>query len=121
MPADHRIVPERNLMIVEAHGEITDDELVRVMHAGRADPAFSTGLDLLGDFRYADLSGVSTATVRALGEGSLLRGRRALVLPAGVGYGIGRMYSAYAARGADSIAVFTRLEEAEEWLGIAPG
>jgi len=125
MPVDYTIDAERQLVYSRAWGEVTDAELLD--HQGRLalDPRFNADFSQLLDFVGVTSHGGLTASgIRAIAQRHLYgpHSRRAIATPDATGYGLARMFETYRdiAGGEEQIRVFTSLDDAWKWLGMAP-
>ena len=61
-----KIDPEKNLIRVRCSGGFAMSELIEQMKRIYADPAFRPGMDMLGDYREAELTGESGSEAKSV-------------------------------------------------------
>jgi hypothetical protein len=132
MPIEYRVDHDRRLVLAEAHGTLSTDEIFRYQREVWSRP------DVIGYDELADMSDVRDVTQTTPGRMRELAGlsasmdpergrsRFAIVAPQQEIFGLGRMYEAYrglANRSTKRVAVFRDRVEALRWLsgeGAAP-
>src|SRR5262245_27846990 len=125
MPIDYRVDHERRLVLAEAHGAVTADDIFSYQREVWSRP------DVGGYNELVDMSDVekivepSSDGMRRLAKLSAqtdpARGgtKFAIVAPQDFAFGLGRMYEAYRAldpRSTKELAVFRTREDAFQWL-----
>jgi hypothetical protein len=125
MPLQFQVDHGRRLVLCEAHGTLTREEILRYQQDVWSRP------DVKGYDEMVDMSDVDTAIVtspaamRELAELSASmdpargRSRFAIVAPQAAIFGLGRMYETYRemnGRSTKQVAVFRDRAEAVEWL-----
>ena len=125
-PISHAILPEKGLVISTWTGKITDADILPGYRALYEDPRWRPGMHEVGDLRNADLSGVTTFGFRRLQKVvasylSDFKGtfRTAILVPdAGLSFGLGRVYEAYAGGSPEEVQLCESVAEVEAWLGV---
>lgn len=122
MPAGFQIDAERGLIVSQASGVVTEDDLREHQTKLRQDPDFDPGYDQLWDFRDVTEISVSSEAIRDLARARSFDpgARRALVAVSDVGFGVARMFAALHDDAPEEVQVFRSVEEARDWLGTAP-
>jgi hypothetical protein len=118
MPTEHVIDASRGLVRSRAWGELSSNDLVAHYASLAADPAFQRHFQQLGDLRDVVSFTVDSRVIAAEAATPLFAPnvRRALVANTDVGYGLARMFAAYAEGAAQHVRVFRDIAEAEAWL-----
>jgi hypothetical protein len=121
MPTSYAIDAGKRLVRSRAWGVFSAAELIEHYRSLSADPAFDSTYSQLGDLRDVERFDLEEPMIgrEALNSIFAPKALRALVAPAYVGYGLARIYSAYAELVPQNIRVFRELAEAEQWLGLA--
>jgi hypothetical protein len=90
------------------------------------DPEYEPGMSKLIDLREADSVGRSGNALTTIGdlltrqyEGSSVTTRIAIVAPADLSFGLGRMYGMLTDDAPQKVGVFRSVEKAVEWLGVS--
>jgi len=110
------------LVIHEAEGPLSLDEIESEVQATLANPAFRPGMKTVWDLRDASIATLSEDAVRSLIEFNLVRkeqrggGRAAIVASQDADFGIARMFQAYAEALPWETMVFRGLDDALPWL-----
>ncbi len=110
------------LVIHEAEGPLSLDEIQSELQATLANPAFSPGMKTVWDLRGASIAALTERAVRSLVDFNLVRkeqrggGRAAIVASQDVDYGVARMFQAYAEELPWETMVFRGLDDALPWL-----
>ena len=122
MPCSFAFDAARGLMIVRASGTLTYDELLDARTRGAADPSFNRLLPTLADFREVTGFEPRVAMLRKIAENPVIsrNTKLAILPPPGQPWGAARLFAAYAKFVGRPVEVFTKLEDAERWLGVAP-
>ena len=130
MPIEYRIDHERRLVIAAGHGTVTDADVFGYQNEAwsGAKPA---GYDEVVDFtRVSHIALPSIERVRELATLSAtmdppgVSSKLAIVAPADIAYGLGRMFQVYRELQSEStkeVAVFRTLDEARAFLGLDDG
>lgn len=123
MPVEYRIVPELRLVVSRATGVVSEEELNAHYARLKADPAFDPTYQQIADARgVTDASAVRGDLPRRTETRGFAPGaRRALIAPAGHLYGLARQHTTLAGLRGDTTEAFSTVDEAEAWLGLAPG
>jgi len=121
MPISFEIVPSIQLVVNQASGVVTDDELIAVVVEIGKHPQFEPHFKQFYDLRGVTDFQVSSPGVRRLAAANPFRkgSRRALLCAADVVYGMARMYEVFSDDRADELYVFKDLEDALDWLQIS--
>lgn len=124
MSVEYRIDTTRGVVFSTWHGKLTAEDLNDVARHLRSDPAFNP------DYRQlVDLSNVTgvTASFDAMrhyasdphGDPFSGKGRRALIAPHNLTFGMARMYEALREdKDQGGLRVFRTLQEGLQWLGL---
>jgi hypothetical protein len=122
MPCSFAFDAARGLMIVRASGTLTYEELLDARTRGAAHPSFNPSLPTLADFREVTGFEPRVATLRKIAENPVIsrNTKLAILPPPGQPWGAARLFAAYAKFVGRPVEVFTKLEDAERWLGVAP-
>ena len=121
----YTIDTSKNVVRAVGSGVLTDEDVMTHRKKLTADPAFSLQMCELSDIRGVTEFQVTPAGVRVMVAADvkmLAAGgmhRLAIVADENVAYGMSRMYQTLGEPNIRTVGVFRRLEEAEEWLGIA--
>ena len=115
----------KNVVRAVGSGVLTDDDVMAHRKTLTADPSYSSQMRELSDIRQvtdflvtpAGVRVMVAADVKMLAAGGMHK--LAIVADENVAYGMSRMYQTLGEPNIRSVGVFRRLEEAEEWLGIA--
>lgn len=93
MPADYDIDPARARVTSRLSGRVTDDDVIALQQRLLGDPGFLPAFDHLIDATDVTAVDVTAAVVRRLVElvPPERAGRRVIVAPADVTFGLGRM------------------------------
>lgn len=120
MPAKYQIDVERKLVISQAWGVVTDDDVREHNRALRADPLFDPTYRQLIEMSGITKDLVDIETKREVSENQFFAPgvRRAWVSSDDFSFGMARMYAVAAEREGQTIGVFRERSEAEEWLGL---
>jgi hypothetical protein len=123
MPISYRIDAERNLVLAEAHGVLTDDDIINFRKRLLEDPAFQPGMHELSDYRRAERHELTTEGLQRFIEHdkSVMEKlgsdyRIAIVTRSDLHFGFSRMYIAGVSDILPEVQVFRDIDEAEAWL-----
>ncbi len=123
MPISYRIDSERNLVLAEGSGVLTDDDLLVFRKRIINDPAFHSGMRELADFRAVEKHVHTTEGLNRFLEQEkkyaeiLGRDYRiAIVTGSDLHFGFSRMYIVGVADTLPEVQVFRDMDEAEAWL-----
>ena len=122
MPVNYVIEPEHRLVCMTATGKITTVHMLEFYRTLRADPGFRPEYDQIADFREAVPDGILGNQMGLSLDASpyLASSRRAYVVSPGLGYGMGRMASAFAEERRITSRLFDDVAEARRWLQVRP-
>jgi hypothetical protein len=122
MAISHQTDPERDLVILVAQGEITDEDLVTCRADLVKNSLFRQGMKILADFRAVEKLSLSMEGVFQRVEGDrslepeLKDSRQAVVTSSDLLFGMVRVYQARMSEIFEKIEVFRDLGKAEAWL-----
>lgn len=118
----YRIDKERRLVTTSAWGVVTRDDVFSHQEKITADPDFVPTYSQLLDFTRMTKLEFTAADVKAFAAKRIFAptAKRAIVVPDLELFGLARMFEILRdAKGDEGIRVFTKIEEAKEWLGVA--
>jgi hypothetical protein len=121
MPSAYKIDKEQRLVTSSAWGVVTRDDVFSHQEKITADPDFVPTYSQLLDFTRTTELKFSAADVQAFAVKRIFapNAKRAIVVPDGELFGLARMFEILRdAKGDEGIRVFTKMEEAREWLGV---
>lgn len=124
MPIDCRIDEEDGIVYTTLTGEVDEDEIVKALSGIITSPSYRPGLDGLVDLRGHNAT-QSSAAVRRIAElmtrhhAEIGHSRAALVVSDELGFGLARMYQAFAQDSSIETRIFYELAEANDWLGLS--
>jgi ferric-dicitrate binding protein FerR (iron transport regulator) len=124
MSASYEIDLDRRLVIAVFSGDASVADAEEIMRQLYADPRHSFALNRVYDCRETTRL-PSISELRALADlfrrraDSKVRTRRAIVVPRGAAYGLGRMLQALLDLAGFELNIFTDLEEAVAWATAA--
>jgi hypothetical protein len=124
MPMSYRIDPEQALVLTEAWGVLTDQDILAHKTKLLNDPAFGPHLAQLSDIRQIERLEVTTAGVRAMVEHDAAHTdrreghRMAFVVSGDSVFGMARMYQ-LTGNQESNVGVFRTMEEARAWLATS--
>lgn len=131
MAYDYRIIPDENLLVITGSGEITADDIHRVVTAFQKDPSWHPTMNMLVDWRrvtavHAEPEQVERLAADALGPdqmelGTPLGPSAAVVLGSHEHTRVPMMYYTYLRKSGLKAKIFYRMDEAAKWLGISSG
>jgi hypothetical protein len=118
--ASYSIDRPRRLVRSRAWGVLSNDDLRQHYYRIMADPAFKPDFRQLADLRDVEQFTIDVPEIRAAANVQVFDAgtRRAFVAPDDVGFGLSRMFSAYADMIGQNVCIFRDLAAAEEWLGV---
>jgi hypothetical protein len=122
MPITYQIDPERNLVLVEGHGVLTDKDFPKFRAKLFSDPLFQPGMKELADYRSVERHELTTdGFIKFLEQekddsASLIDYRIAVVTTSDLHYGFSRMYMSMMEEYLGEMRVFRDMEEAKAWL-----
>jgi hypothetical protein len=124
MPITYRIDPVQRVILTEASGVLTDEDVLAHKALLLKDPAFDPTYGELSDIRKIERLEVTSAGVQAMAQHDATNAdkrhghRLALVVSGEVVYGMARMYQIVSQQEDSGVGVFRTIDEASEWLGI---
>jgi hypothetical protein len=120
LPAKYVIDVERKLVVSQAWGALTDDDVREHYRALSGDPLFDPTYRQLVDMSEITADLVDTSTKQRASQNQIFVPgvRRAWVASRDYTYGMARMYAVAAESQGQTIGVFRDRGEAEEWLGL---
>ena len=116
-----KIDKTKNIAHIKLTGSLNSKEILDAFDAVVADNEYKQGMGRLWDFREADLSSLTTDTVKQMAQYSLKFPpgindvRVAFVTSRPLEYGLSRMFE-MASRAKTPISVFESIEEAQKWM-----
>ena len=122
MPITYQIDSERNLVLVEGHGVITDKDFPKFRTKLISDPLFRPGMKELADYRSAEKFDLSTDGLSKFLDLEIsiapLMGdyRIAIATCSDLLFGFVRMYMTEIGETLPNVNVFRDIDEAEAWL-----
>ena len=122
MPISYRIDPERNLVLVEGSGVVTDDDLIEFRSSMVNDPLFQSDMKELSDFRSVERhehnrEGYNKFIEQEKSYASLLGDYHiAIVTGSDLHFGFSRLYQAHVVEVLPHVNVFRDMDEAKAWL-----
>jgi hypothetical protein len=122
MPSAYKIDKEQRLVTSTAWGVVTRDDVLSHQEKITADSDFTPTYSQLLDFTRTTKLEFTTADVQAFAARRIFAptARRAIVVPDMESFGLARMFEILRdAKGDEQIRVFTKMEEARAWLGLA--
>ncbi|MEO7458438.1 MAG: hypothetical protein ABIY52_19415 [Gemmatimonadaceae bacterium] len=122
MPESYEIDVPNGIVTCRAWGEFTNEELRGHYRRLLADPQFHSRYCQLGDVCGVTTFTVDSETIEATARMGVFDAGvpRAFVAPPGVGYGLARMFSAYAQSQGQALEVFHDLATARAWMMAHP-
>jgi len=126
MPISYRIDKAARVVICTHAGMTSDADFIHTYKSLFNDPEYEAGLSKLIDLREADSVGRSGKALMAIRdlltiqyEGSSVTTRIAIVAPADLSFGLGRMYEMLTDDAPQKVGVFRSMQKAVEWLGVS--
>lgn len=124
MPITHEILTKSRVVKSTHVGLVDDDEFLASYRKLFTDDAYELAFDRLIDLRRADSTRRSATALKAVAalisrsyEGRDLAPKTAVIAPADISFGLGRMFAAFAAMAPGEVEVFQSPEDALAWLG----
>jgi hypothetical protein len=120
----YNIDPERRLVETRVSGETSLEEVEEYLHRLTSDPAYHPDYVTLVDVRETPTL-FTASELRALSDfvrshSALTRARQAVVAGTDAAFGLMRMYEVFTADLPRPFRVFRNLNDACEWLSLAP-
>jgi hypothetical protein len=126
VPISCRIDKAARVVICTHTGMTSDADFIQTYTSLFNDPEYETGMSKLIDLRKADSVGRSGKALTIIGdlltkqyEDSSVTTRIAIVAPADLSFGLGRMYGMLTDDAPQNVSVFRSVEKAVEWLGVS--
>lgn len=122
MPISYRIDPERNLVLVEGSGVITDDDLIEFLSKRMNDPLFRPDMKELADLRDVQRDELTTDSFQQFFDrqkkytAELTDHRVAIVTTSDLHFGFTRIFISMMGEYSGNMQVFRDMEKAEAWL-----
>jgi hypothetical protein len=127
MPISYWIDTNRNLVLAEGYGVLTDDDILNFRKEMLEDPTFRPGMRELSDYRRVERHEHTTEGLhRFIEHEKTVRHqlgsdyRIAIVTRSDLHFGFSRMYIAGVSDTLPEVQVFRDLDEAEAWLFAPP-
>ena len=126
MPITYQFDASLNVLLVEMHGIITDEEVLHYAKTVTTDPEIPRIHHELIDGREVEVPQASTDSLRRVAatfrdaERAPEGVKIAFVASSDVAYGIARMYQAFRTGSEAAFHVFREMGEARDWLGLPP-
>jgi hypothetical protein len=123
MPVTYEIDAARAVITMRAHGAVTSDEFQATREAIQADPGHDPGFKYLVDLRDVQRFAMSGDDVDMLANDRTSLYFEpgtpcAVVTDSDEAFGLSRMYQMMRGGGAEDLRIFTKMAEAEQWLGL---
>ncbi len=122
MPISYRIDPERNLVLVEGSGVITDDDLFKFLSKRMNDPLFRPNMKELTDLRDVERDELTMDSFQRFFEqqkkytADLKDHRVAIVTDSDLHFGFTRIFMSMMGEYSVNMQVFRDMDAAEAWL-----
>ncbi len=126
MPITYRFDASLNVLFVEMHGIITDEDLLQYAKAATTDTEIPRLYHELIDLREVQVPEASTDSLRRVAttfqdaERTPESVKIAFVATADAAYGVARMYQVFRASSRAAFHVVRKMGEARDWLGLPP-
>jgi hypothetical protein len=126
MPITYRYDGSLNVLFVEMHGVITDEEILQYAKTATTDTEIPSLYHELIDLRGVEVPEASTDTLRRVAttfqeaERGPTGVKVAFVASSDAAFGMARMYQAFRADSKTELNVFREMGEARSWLGLPP-
>lgn len=130
MAYEYRIIAEENLLLITGLGEISAEDIHRVVTAFQKDPAWNPSMNMLVDWRRVSDVQVDDADAARLADealgpeqmqlGTPLGPSAAVVLSSHAHARVPMMYHTYLRKSGLKARIFFSIEEAAKWLGVSP-
>jgi len=124
MPIEYDIITDKKLVLAKGSGVITGIDVIRHLDALAVDDRYKAPMKKLVDYRTIDSIRISLKEAYSIAQkkiklASVFSGERcAFVSPTDVTYGSSRVHQALVDGAGLKTAVFRRIEDALEWLGV---
>ena len=115
----------RRLILSNASGTLTDEDVIKYTDWVRSDPTLAE-YDMLMDLRGVEQVQVTSEGLRGAAVRIPTRDeaeehyRIAIVAESDLAFGMSRMYETFRARAVGEVRVFRDISKARAWLGIEP-
>jgi hypothetical protein len=126
VPIAYRIDKAARVVVCTHTGTTSDADFIRTYTSLFDDPEYEPGMSKLIDLREADSVGRTGKALTTIGdlltrqyEGSSVTTRIAIVAPADLSFGLGRMYDMLTNDAPQKVGVFRSVEQPVEWLGVS--
>jgi hypothetical protein len=126
VPISYRIDKAARVVVCTHTGKTSDTDFIQTYTSLFNDPEYEAGIPKLIDLRKADSVGRSGNALMVIGDvlkrqyaGSSVKTRIAIVAPADLSFGLGRMYDMLTNDAPQKVGVFRSVEKAVEWLGVS--
>ena len=118
MPESYEIDAAEGVVVCRAWGQLTNEELREHYRRLLKDPDFRPSYSQIADLCDVTAFTVDSETIEATARmGVFDPGTpRVFVAPPGVGFGLARMFSAYATSRGQVLEVFSDMKKARAWL-----
>jgi hypothetical protein len=122
VPAAYELDLTCQLVRTHEWGVLTDEDLRVLYEKIRTDPAFEPTFRQLCDLREVTKITTTADALRSLAQTNTFSpgSRRAFVVGRTVDFGLARMFQAYSEVEGQTVEVFREMNDALEWLGLAP-
>ena len=126
MPINHRFDGGLNVLFVEMHGVITDDDLLHYAKTATTDTDIPGPHHELIDLRGVQVPEASTDSLRRVAatfrdaEQAPKGVKIAFVASSDAAFGMARMYQAFRTGSEAAFHVFREMGAARKWLGLPP-
>jgi len=126
MPITHRFDASLNVLFVEMHGILTDQDILQYAKVATTDTEVPGPYHELIDVREVQVPEASTDSLRRVAatfrdaERAAEGVKIAFVASSDAAYGIARMYQAFRTGSQAAFHVFREMGEARSWLGLPP-
>ncbi len=120
MPSTFSIDTEQRVILAEASGLLTIDDLISAQRRMQEDPDYDNAFRFLLDLRDVTEVQISSEELRLLADKSSFdsTAKRAYVVPSELVFGMARVYSAFTTADPGALQIFRDMDEARSWLGI---
>ncbi len=120
MPVSYRIDPRSRIVFTDAHGALTDADVIAFQERLRNEPDFEPDFGQLADCREIEAVDMTTEGVEEAARRSPFSegARRAIVVRSDLTFGMARMFEALRHEAPDEVHVFRDVADALRWLGV---
>ncbi len=124
MPIEYDIIVDKKLVLAKGSGVITGTDVLRHLDALAVDDRYKAPMKKLVDYRTIDSIRISLEEAYSIAQkkvklaGTFTGERCVFVSPMDVTYGSSRVHQALVDGAGLKTAVFRRIEDALEWLGV---